>query len=300
MNEIIKFTEKTTDNGNRGILASELYKNLNPTGHGFARWADRNIAKNQYLVKNVDYIEVLEGAEISNKPSAHLRNPAISANSKYSNRKDYILSCDAAKKISLSTKSPKQQQVIDAIVKFMNVATKEPMIPASQVANMVERLVMETLSRQNARVGNYDALLLENKQKDEAIKSLQLTGKIKKNAIDCQATIRQIVNIVARETPYYAEKKDAHQVLYNMVMCDYFRRHPVKWRADWYALKSKEYAKTEFEKVKNETGEKPMSKLDWIRLTHDDAMIDILECARTMAVNNLPYQYFTNGGTLPA
>lgn len=296
MNEIIKFTEKTTDNGNRGILASELYKNLSPKGRDFVRWVDRNIANNQYLVKNKDYIEILESTDSGIIGDGGTRNPGRPR----VRQKNYILSFDAAKKIALSTKSPKQQQVVDAIVKFMNIATKEPMIPASQVASMVERLVMETLSRQNARVGNYDALLLENKQKDEAIKSLQLTGKIKKNAIDCQATIRQIVNIVARETPYYAELKDAHQRLYNMVMCDYFRRHPVKWRADWYALKSKEYAKTEFERVKAETGEKPMSKLDWIRLAHGDAMIDILECARNMAVNNLPYQYFTNGGALPA
>lgn len=296
MNEIIKFTEKTTDNGNRGILASELYKNLSPKGRDFVRWVDRNIVRNQYLVKNKDYIEILEPTDSGIIGDGGTRNPGRPR----VREKNYILSCDAAKKISLSTKTPRQQEVVDAITKFMNVATKEPMIPASQVANMVERLVMETLSRQNARVGNYDALLLENKQKDEAIKSLQLTGKIKKNAIDCQATIRQIVNIVARETPYYAEKKDAHQILYNMVMCDYFRRHPVKWRADWYALKSKEYAKTEFERIKNETGEKPMSKLDWIRLAHGDAMISILDCARNMAVNNLPYTYFTNGGTLPA
>ena len=290
---VVLFTPQTTENGNKGILASELYKALHARSKDFSRWAERNIVQNQYIVKNKDWLEV---AEMSKTADGGTRNPHLTQRRK----KNYILSLDSAKKIVLSKKTPKQQEIIDSIVKLSNVQTKKPMIPVSQVANMVQKMVMETLARQNGRLQNYDALLLENKQKDDAIKSLQLSTQAKKGVMDSQATIRQIVCLVAKETPYYAQKKDAHQILYNMVMSDFFKLHPVKWKAEWYALKNKEYAKQEFARIQIETGEKPESKLDWIRLTHPNAMIDILDCARNMAVSNLPYTFFTNGGTLPA
>lgn len=300
MNEIIKLNLQTTDSGNKGILASELYKNLGGRPSNYSRWVDRNIVQNQYLEKNKDFIEITKAQISAESSDGRIEKSATFDNKNFYDRKDYILSLDTAKKISLSTKSPKQSQIVDAITKFMNVATKEPMIPMSKIQDMVGKMVLEAMAKQTGRIGNYETLMIENAQKDKTIESLQLQQKTKSNAADAQGAIRQIVNIIARETPYYAGRKDAHQVIYNMVISKFFKRSPVKWKADWYALKDKEYAKEEFARIKEEYGEKPASKLDWIRILHPSALVEIENCARDVAVNNLPYTYFQNGGTLPA
>lgn len=296
MNELVKLNLQTTDSGNKGILASELYKNLSPNGRDFVRWVDRNIIRNPYIVKNKDWIEITESTDSGIIGDGGTRNPGRPR----VRQKNYILSLDAAKKISLSSKTPKQQEIVDIITKFMNATTKEPMVPMSKIQDMVGKMVMEAMAKQTGRIGNYETLMLENRQKDETIKSLQVQHKAKGNAADSQGTIRQIVNIIVRETPYYAGRKDAHQVIYNMIISKFFKRSPVKWKADWYALKDKEYAKEEFNRVNDELGEKPASKLDWIRIKHPGALIEIEDCARDVAVNNLPYTYFQNGGTLPS
>lgn len=295
MQDIIKFTVQTTDNGSNGILASELYKYLCPNSRDYNRWVDRNIARNQYLVKNVDYVEVAEAQISGSADTAHRRK----LGKMQTRKKNYILCIDAAKKLCLSTKTPRQQEIIDAITKFVSRATKEPMIPVSKISAMIEIMVADALSKQSGRVSNYDTVLLENKQKDETIKSLQVQKIATGHASDNQGLIRQIVNIIVRETPYYADKKDAHQIIYNMIMSKFFVRSPVKWKATWYALKDKAFAKDEFKRVKESTGEMPASKLDWIRLTHPGALNEICEVARDVAVQNLPYTFFQNGGKLP-
>lgn len=283
-------------NGTTGILASQLYKMLYKEPNNFARWATRNIVNNLYIEKNKDWIEIQKTAETSN--SSDGRNAKI-CTFQHNRKKDYILSFPTAKKIILSTKSPRQQELVDMVVK-MSEKIKEPMIPISKVDEIVKKMVYDTLAQQSGRLENYDALLLENQKKDEAIKSLQLQTQIKRNREQRQANIRQIVNIVVRETPYYQTLKGNYQTVYNMIMMNFFKIHPVLWRTDWYALKNSEYARAEFARVKVEYGEKPDSKLDWIRITHPEALEEIEETTRDFAVSSLPYQYFKNGGTLPA
>jgi hypothetical protein len=285
-----------TDTGSDGILASVLYKNLGGNSKDFQRWAKRNITENYILIYGTDYIILKNPQKSQNLPSADIEKSAISKKS----ITDYILSLPVAQKLSLSIKTPKQQEVISKITDYIAKTTKEPMIPASKVADMVSELVRKTLAEQNAGLKNYESLQIESDKKDRVIESLQLDKKIKHNNLQTQATIRQIVNIIARETPFYAERKDAHQVIYNIIISDFFKMHPIHWKSEWYALKDKGYAKTEFERIKEKTTEKPVSKLDWIRLEHPDALLEIMESARNVAIKNLPYDYFQRGGTLPA
>lgn len=298
MNEIITFTERIADNGQKGISAKELYKSLHPGRRDFTRWATRNIVNNLYLVKNTDWAEVLEATDSAVQPSADLRNPPILKNTRYSNLKDYILTPDAAMRIGLSAKTPRQATVVESITKITAQQQKKQQDFQRDFMQAVEKAVVEILSKQQG-VGNYNQLLLENQQKDKAIESLSLQGRIKRNAVDCQNNIRQIVNIIAANS-HWAQQPNAHQIIYNKIMQDYFRTHPVHWRSDWYALKDKEFRTAEFKRIFKTTGEKIQSKLDWIRLVHSKALIDIEHTARGYAVFILPQEYFMNGGVLPA
>jgi len=295
MNEIIKFTPQTTDNGQKGVSARQLYKFLTPRGNHFARWAQRNIVENLYIVKNTDWIEVVEGAEISNSPSGEPRNLPISANTKYSNAKDYILTPETAKKICLSAKTSRQQEIIAALAKLTERKAKEPMVPVS----MIEEIVRKTMAAQSGKVGNYNQLMIENQEKDKTIESLTLQAKTRHNATASQNAIRQIVNIIVNNS-YWAGQENAYQVVYNKIMADYFRTHPVHWRSDWYALKNAEFRKKEFRRIFESGGEHVESKLDWVRIVHPSALQDIENAARSYAVFVLPQDFFLGGGRLPA
>lgn len=298
MNEIITFTERIADNGTRGILASELYSALGAKDSNWSRWVDRNIRKNLYLVPNQDYVEILEGAEISTLPTEDFEKSATFGAAKKRAKKNYILSAQAAMRICLSTKTPRQAQVVEAISMIIAKQQQKQQDFQRDFMQAVEKAVVEILSKQQG-VGNYNQLLLENQQKDKAIESLSLQGRIKRNAVDCQNNIRQIVNIIAANS-HWAQQPNAHQIIYNKIMQDYFRTHPVHWRSDWYALKDKEFRTAEFKRIFKTTGEKIQSKLDWIRLVHSKALIDIEHTARGYAVFILPQEYFMNGGVLPA
>lgn len=295
MNDLTKIPITQTNDGTDGILASVLYKNLDGDSKNFQRWARRNILENYMLIYGTDYIELLEGAEIPKSSDGRNEKSATFQKGK----RDYILSLSIAQKLALSVKTPKQAKIVQEISDYMIKSTKEPMIPVSKIADLVNEMVKKTMADQNTGLRNYDALKIESDKKDKAIESLQLQGKVKHNNLQSQATIRQIVNLIVRETPYYSERKDSHQVIYNMVISDFFKLHPVRWKSDWYALKDKEYAKSEFDKVKVETGEKPESKLDWIRIIHPESLAEITESARNIAIKNLPYDFFQKGGTLP-
>lgn len=295
MNELIKFTPKTTDNGQKGVSARQLYKFLNPNGRNFARWVERNIVKNQYIVKNTDWVEVSETPTNLGSQSAQPRNLPISANTKYSGSKDYILSPETAKRLCYSIKSPIQAQIINAITEQLEKQSKEPMVPVS----MIEEIVRKTMAAQSGKVGNYNQLMIENQEKDKTIESLTLQAKARHNATASQNAIRQIVNIIVNNS-YWAGQENAYQVVYNKIMADYFRTHPVHWRSDWYALKNAEFRKKEFRRIFESGGEHVESKLDWVRIVHPSALQDIENAARSYAVFVLPQDFFLGGGRLPA
>ena len=293
--EVVKFSQITTDNGRPGILATELYRNLGGAPANYARWVDRNIVKNPYLVQGVDFIEIAETSDVQNFSSdGRTRKPGRPRR----REKDYILSYDAARKVSLSTKTPKQSEIAAAISRLSEKPKTSVMIPTDRLGEMIQELIRQELARQNGMT-DYNQLMLENKTKDKTIESLALTGKAKKNAIDAQATIRQIVNIVATNS-WWGSQPNGRQAIYHKIMADYFNRHPVRWRSDWAMLKNKDRWAEEQERLKQETGEKPMSKLTWIRLTHPEALNGIVETARNYAVFILPIEFWQNGGKLPA
>lgn len=288
MNELIKFTPQTTDNGQKGVLASDLYKFLSPRGKDFVRWAERNIVKNLYIVENEDYVKVKETDISGNGGCRNLGRPKSREN-------NYILSLDAAKKITLSAKTPRQQDVVNALVKLTEQKAKEPMVPVS----MIEEIVRKTMAAQSGKLGNYNQLMIENQEKDKTIESLTLQAKARHNATESQNTIRQIVNIIVNNS-YWAGQENAYQVVYNKIMADYFRTHPVHWRSDWYALKNAEFRKKEFRRIFESGGEHVESKLDWVRIVHPSALQDIENAARSYAVFVLPQDFFLGGGRLPA
>ena len=291
MNELIKFEPQTTDNGHNGILASDLYKFLSPRGKDFSRWAERNIEKNLYIVKNTDYVETTETAFSGDGGKS---NPQKKGRPK-TVKKNYILSIDTAKKITLSTKTPRQQEIVNALVKLIDKKAKEPMVPVS----MIEKIVRDTMAAQSGKLGNYNQLMIENQEKDKTIESLTLQAKARHNATASQNAIRQIVNIIVNNS-YWAGQENAYQVVYNKIMADYFRTHPVHWRSDWYALKNTEFRKKEFRRIFESGGEHVESKLDWVRIVHPSALQDIENAARSYAVFVLPQDFFLGGGRLPA
>jgi len=91
MNEI-KITEQ---NGKQAVSAKELYENLGYDVKNWGRWYKKNIEDNQFAIENEDWIELLLMTSSNNGVET----------------KDFILSIDFAKKLSMLARTEKGEQM---------------------------------------------------------------------------------------------------------------------------------------------------------------------------------------------
>lgn len=89
MNELIKITE---NNGKQIVSAKELYSFLGLSISQWKRWYDKNIVKNDFVSEFIDY-------------------EAIDIKSNGTQTKDFAITIDFAKRLSMMAKTPKGNEV---------------------------------------------------------------------------------------------------------------------------------------------------------------------------------------------
>ena len=103
MNELIKITE---NNGKKAVSARDLYEflELNPTNIG--SWFDSNIKNNLYAEEGIDYQQIVSEYDLPNNAKGK--------------KMDYALTLDFAKKLSMTTKSAKGNEIRDYFINDEN------------------------------------------------------------------------------------------------------------------------------------------------------------------------------------
>jgi len=120
MSELIKITE--TENGSV-VSAREIYKFLELEKSQVSRWLNKNVVNNPYFQQGVDWVGFdteVEGNKV----------------------KDYAISIDMSKKLSMASQSKKGNEVREYFIACEQIAkdtSKNIMVPSYQIENPIER-----------------------------------------------------------------------------------------------------------------------------------------------------------------
>jgi anti-repressor protein len=120
MNELIKITE--TEQG-MVVSAREIYKFLELEKSQVSRWLNKNVVNNPYFQQGVDWVGFdteVEGNKV----------------------KDYAISIDMSKKLSMASHSKKGNEVREYFIACEQIAkdaAKVVIIPSYQIENPIER-----------------------------------------------------------------------------------------------------------------------------------------------------------------
>lgn len=132
MNEPIKIT--TNEQGSNVVSARELYQYLGYESNKFSRWATSKIIKNEFAIENTDW----QGLDIN-----------VHGNI----TKDYALSLDFSKRLSMMARTEKGEQARQYFLDCEKQATK----PKTQIEILLGSIQM--LAEQEQRLSNVEARL---------------------------------------------------------------------------------------------------------------------------------------------
>lgn len=142
MSEIIRIFDD--GKGNSVVSARELYKFLELDKAQVSRWLKKNVVNNPYFEENVDWI-------------------GFDTNVEGNKVKDYAISIDMSKKISMTTKSSRGNEIRNYFLECENIAkstTKIITVPSYQIEDKIER-AKSWIAEQEAN--DKKVLLLEEK-----------------------------------------------------------------------------------------------------------------------------------------
>ena len=124
MEELIKITEN--ENGNQVVGARELYYKLGFSMQHYAKWYEKNLLQNDFAIENEDYAELPLGGR----------------------SKDFALTLDFAKKISMMARTEKGEEIRNYFIACEN-KLKEISIPKTYAQALLEagRLALEVESK---------------------------------------------------------------------------------------------------------------------------------------------------------
>lgn len=130
MEALVKITE---NNGKKAVSARELYEGLGYDLSQWARWYVKNIEKNQFAIEGEDFIQfdMMSKTPEGGRPT-----------------KDFILSIDFAKKLSMLARTEKGEQIRNYFIEVEKQMTETYSIPqsfsealmlAANQANLIEK-----------------------------------------------------------------------------------------------------------------------------------------------------------------
>lgn len=132
--EIIKIA--TTENGLQTVLATELYKFLEPKTQ-FRDWIKRML--NYGFIEGVDFWTFLTESDLTPKLTENIKRSKLSETKTGRKVFEYILSLDCAKSIAMVQRSPKGKQIrnyfLEVEKQFKAIATPQ------QIQNLYTRLI---------------------------------------------------------------------------------------------------------------------------------------------------------------
>ena len=108
--QLIKITEK---DGKQVVSARELYEALGFEASNWSKWYSKNILKNQFAIENEDYVTLVLGTNVNK-----------------TEKKDFALTLDFAKKLSMMARTDKGDQVRDYFLACEKRAEKRIQVPA--------------------------------------------------------------------------------------------------------------------------------------------------------------------------
>lgn len=108
MNELIKVTKK---DGKQVVSARDLYLLLGYDPSNYSRWSKSNIVENPYAIENEDWVALVINDELENQNV----NPT----------RDYAISIVMAKKIAMTAKTERGNQIRDYFIECEKRAKKE-------------------------------------------------------------------------------------------------------------------------------------------------------------------------------
>lgn len=97
MGDLIRITDA---NGKQLVSARELYKNLGLASQHYAKWYEKNLISNDFAIKNEDYTELPQSGR----------------------SKDFALTIDFAKRISMMAKTEKGEAIRKYFIECENIA----------------------------------------------------------------------------------------------------------------------------------------------------------------------------------
>lgn len=141
MNELVKITET---NGKKAVSARELYEKLGYDKSQWARWFKKNITKNQFAIENEDWI----GFDM------------MSSSNNGTLTKDFALSIDFAKKLSMMARTEAGEKIRDY---FIEVEKQAKAIAKPQTTLDILKLTIQGLEEQQKGLEEVKREVLELK-----------------------------------------------------------------------------------------------------------------------------------------
>lgn len=138
MNQLIRIEE--TKEGKKSVSARDLYKALELSGGQFSRWAKKNIIDNPFAIEHEDF----EGFDMMSSGNEI---------------KDYALSIEFSKKLSMIARTKRGEQVRDYFIECEDKLKEVFKIPQTYSQALL------LASRQAEKIESQDKLLLEQQPK---------------------------------------------------------------------------------------------------------------------------------------
>ena len=138
MEALIKITE---NNGKKAVSARELYEGLGYNSAVWARWYKKNIVNNQFAIENEDWVGF---------------NTMLNGN----DTKDFILSIDFAKKLSMLARTEKGEQIRNYFIEVEKQSIERFAIPQSfSEALMLAAKQVEIIEQQQKALDESKSML---------------------------------------------------------------------------------------------------------------------------------------------
>ena len=138
MEALIKITE---NNGKKSVSARELYEGLGYNSAVWARWYKKNIVNNQFAIENEDWVGF---------------NTMLNGN----DTKDFILSIDFAKKLSMLARTEKGEQIRNYFIEVEKQSIERFAIPQSfSEALMLAAKQVEIIEQQQKALDESKSML---------------------------------------------------------------------------------------------------------------------------------------------
>ena len=138
MEALIKITE---NNGKKAVSARELYEGLGYNSAVWARWYKKNIVNNKFAIENEDWVGF---------------NTMLNGN----DTKDFILSIDFAKKLSMLARTEKGEQIRNYFIEVEKQSIERFAIPQSfSEALMLAAKQVEIIEQQQKALDESKSML---------------------------------------------------------------------------------------------------------------------------------------------